>query len=44
MRLAGVRLWYGEMIVQTCTTEGSVDDVAKASLVQETKPGQVRTK
>ena len=23
-------MWYGEMIVQTCTTEGSVDDVAKS--------------
>ena len=37
-------MWHGEMIVQTCTTEGSAGDVAKASLVQDTKPGQVRTK
>ena len=30
--------------MQTCTVEGSVGDVVKASLVQETKPGQVRAK
>ena len=34
----------GEMIVQTCTIEGSVGDVVKAPLAQETKPGQVTAK
>ena len=31
----------GEVIVQTCTTEGSVGDVEKGSLVRESKPGQI---
>ena len=30
--------------MQTCTTEGSVGDIVKASLVQESKPGQLRAK
>ena len=30
--------------MQTCTTEGSVGDVIKESLVRESKPGQVRAK
>ena len=34
----------GEAIVQTCTTERSVGDVEKGSLVRESKPGRVRTK
>ena len=33
-----------EAIVQTCTTEGSVGDVEKGSLVRESKPGRVSTK
>ena len=43
-RVAGVRQWCGETIVQTCTIEGSVGDVVKASLVQETNPGHVGAK
>ena len=30
--------------VELCTIEGSVGDVVRASLMQETKPGQVRAK
>ena len=30
--------------MQTCTTEGSVGDVVKGSLVRESKPGLVSTK
>ena len=40
-----VKCISGEVIVQTCTTVGSIDDVVnKGSLVRETKPGQVRSK
>ena len=30
--------------MQMCTTEGSVGNVVKESLVRESKPGQVRAK
>ena len=40
----GARSTFEEVIVQTCTTEGSVGDVVKRSPVQESEPGQVRAK
>ena len=30
--------------MQTCTTEGSVGDVVKESLVRESQPGKVKSK
>ena len=40
----GVKWISGEVIVQTCTTKGSVGDVVKGSLVRESKPGRVSTR